>query len=84
MWTRRLHQAVWGIILIATAYVRSYPALIALRVLLGFMEAPIIPGAYLMLSMFYTRQSVDFEACKGRKALIALQRTSTAHRLHMY
>ena len=30
--------------------------MIAIRVLLGILEAPIIPGGYLMLTMWYTRQ----------------------------
>ncbi|KAI4591454.1 hypothetical protein KJ359_001026 [Pestalotiopsis sp. 9143b] len=46
---------LWGIILIATAYSRSFPAIITLRVLLGVLEAPVIPGGYLMLTMWYTR-----------------------------
>ncbi|KAI0017114.1 MFS general substrate transporter [Xylariomycetidae sp. FL0641] len=46
---------LWGIILVSTAYVRSFPAMIALRVLLGILEAPVIPGGYLILSMWYTR-----------------------------
>ncbi|KAK5125366.1 hypothetical protein LTR85_000475 [Meristemomyces frigidus] len=46
---------VWGVILLGTAFVRSYPTFIFLRVLLGVLEAPMIPGGYLMLSMWYTR-----------------------------
>ncbi|KAK6219453.1 Valine--pyruvate aminotransferase [Pestalotiopsis sp. IQ-011] len=46
---------LWGIILIATAYSRSFPVIITLRVLLGVLEAPVIPGGYLMLTMWYTR-----------------------------
>ncbi|KAI1849649.1 hypothetical protein JX266_004598 [Neoarthrinium moseri] len=46
---------LWGIILIATAYSHSFAAMITLRVLLGVLEAPIIPGGYLMLTMWYTR-----------------------------
>ncbi|KAF2166005.1 hypothetical protein M409DRAFT_66912 [Zasmidium cellare ATCC 36951] len=45
----------FGVVLIATAWVRSFPVFIFLRVLLGAMEAPIIPGGYLILSMWYTR-----------------------------
>lgn len=41
----------FGVVLIATAWVRSFPVFIFLRVLLGAMEAPIIPGGYLILSM---------------------------------
>ncbi|CAJ2509251.1 Uu.00g142770.m01.CDS01 [Anthostomella pinea] len=46
---------LWGIILISTAYVHNFPTMVALRVILGILEAPIIPGGYLMLSMWYTR-----------------------------
>lgn len=45
----------WGCILIGTAFVRSFPVFVFLRVLLGALEAPIIPGNYLILSMWYTR-----------------------------
>lgn len=45
----------FGIVLIATAWVRSFPVFIFMRVLLGAMEAPIIPGGYLILSMWFNR-----------------------------
>lgn len=37
-------MVIWGALLIGMAYVRSYPAFIFLRVLLGVLEAPVIPG----------------------------------------
>ena len=49
-------QLVWGAILIATGFANNFPSLIALRVLLGALEAPIVPGNFLVLSMWYTRR----------------------------
>ncbi|OAA35722.1 Major facilitator superfamily domain, general substrate transporter [Beauveria brongniartii RCEF 3172] len=48
-------QFLWGIILIATGFANNFPTLIALRVMLGALEAPIVPGNYLLISMFYSR-----------------------------
>ncbi|KAM3448636.1 hypothetical protein MY3296_007595 [Beauveria thailandica] len=48
-------QFLWGFILIATGFANDFPTLIALRVILGALEAPIVPGNYLLLSMFYSR-----------------------------
>lgn len=48
-------QFLWGVILIATGFANNFPTLIALRVLLGALEAPIVPGNYLLISMFYSR-----------------------------
>lgn len=49
-------QLVWGIILIATGFAHNFATLIALRVLLGMLEAPIVPGNLLVLGMWYTRK----------------------------
>ncbi|KPM41402.1 hypothetical protein AK830_g5188 [Neonectria ditissima] len=49
-------QLVWGGILIATGFANNFPTLIALRVLLGALEAPIVPGNFLVLGMWYTRR----------------------------
>ncbi|KAF5246459.1 hypothetical protein FANTH_6831 [Fusarium anthophilum] len=48
-------QIVWGGILIATGFANNFPTLIALRVILGALEAPIVPGNFLILGMWYTR-----------------------------
>lgn len=48
-------QLIWGVILIATGFANNFPTLIALRVILGALEAPIIPGNFIILSMWYTR-----------------------------
>ncbi|KUJ20301.1 putative allantoate permease [Mollisia scopiformis] len=49
-------QLVWGIILIATGFVSNFPGLLALRILLGIFEAPIIPGNLIMIGMWYPRK----------------------------
>ncbi|KIV99835.1 uncharacterized protein PV09_08504 [Verruconis gallopava] len=49
-------QIVWGIILIGTGFANNFATLIALRVLLGALEAPIVPGNLLIMSMWYTRK----------------------------
>lgn len=49
-------QLLWGIVLIGTGFANNFPTLIALRVLLGALEAPIVPGNFLVLGMWYSRQ----------------------------
>ncbi|KAK8044157.1 transporter [Apiospora rasikravindrae] len=48
-------QLVWGCVLVATGFANNFASLIALRVLLGALEAPIVPGNFLVLGMWYTR-----------------------------
>ncbi|PGG97076.1 hypothetical protein AJ79_09350 [Helicocarpus griseus UAMH5409] len=48
-------QVVWGFILIGMGFSNNFATLIALRVLLGLLEAPIVPGNILVMSMWYTR-----------------------------
>lgn len=49
-------QMLWGCILIGTGFAHNFPTLIALRVLLGMLEAPIVPGNFLVLGMWYSRR----------------------------
>ncbi|KAM5342279.1 hypothetical protein ACJ41O_013245 [Fusarium nematophilum] len=49
-------QLLWGFILIGTGFASNFATLIALRVLLGALEAPIVPGNFLILGMWYTRR----------------------------
>lgn len=49
-------QIIWGIILICTGLAQNFATLIALRILLGALEAPIVPGNFLILGMWYTRR----------------------------
>ncbi|PVH69127.1 MFS general substrate transporter [Cadophora sp. DSE1049] len=42
---------LWGIVLIGTGFSNNFPTLVALRVLLGALEAPVLPGTFLMMNM---------------------------------
>ncbi|KAI1613447.1 MFS general substrate transporter [Exophiala viscosa] len=46
---------LWGILLIGSGFVKTFSQLMACRFLLGLLEAPIVPGNLLILSMWYTR-----------------------------
>ena len=48
----------WAGVSAATAAVQNYHGALAVRVLLGFCEAPFYPGAIYMLSLFYTRREI--------------------------
>ncbi|KAF2023988.1 MFS general substrate transporter [Setomelanomma holmii] len=49
-------QLLWGCILIGTGFSNNFPTFIALRVLLGALEAPIVPGDFLIIDMWYSRR----------------------------
>lgn len=53
-------MVVWGIISGATAGVKSYGQLVAVRFLLGFVEAAYFPGCLFFLSSWYTRKELGF------------------------
>ncbi|KAJ4293085.1 hypothetical protein N0V90_008367 [Kalmusia sp. IMI 367209] len=48
----------WATVSACTALVRNYGGLVAVRFLLGFVEAPFYPGALYLLSIFYTRKEL--------------------------
>ncbi|EXJ91635.1 hypothetical protein A1O3_00185 [Capronia epimyces CBS 606.96] len=48
-------QFLWGIVLIGSAFVKTWGQLMACRFILGALEAPVLPGNMLILSMWYTR-----------------------------
>ncbi|KUL85747.1 hypothetical protein ZTR_08472 [Talaromyces verruculosus] len=48
-------MVLWGIILIGSGFVKTFSQLMACRFLLGLLEAPVMPGNMLILSMWYTR-----------------------------
>lgn len=53
-------MVVWGIISGATAGVKSYGELVAVRFILGFVEAAYFPGCLFFLSSWYTRKELGF------------------------
>ncbi|OAQ68066.1 MFS transporter [Pochonia chlamydosporia 170] len=50
--------AIWSCVSAATAGVKSYSGLLAVRFMLGIIEAPFFPGAFYLLSCWYTRREL--------------------------
>ncbi|KAJ5939212.1 hypothetical protein N7466_002346 [Penicillium verhagenii] len=48
----------WAIVSSCTGAVKSYHGLLALRFVLGFVEAPFFPGALFLFSSWYTRKEL--------------------------
>ena len=53
-------MVIWGVISAATGQVRSYGSLLAVRFILGFIEAAYFPGVLFFLSSWYTRKELAF------------------------
>ena len=51
---------IWGAISAATAAAQSFGGLIAIRFMLGFVEAAYFPGCLFYLSSWYTRKELGF------------------------
>lgn len=51
-------MVVWGVISAATAAAQSFGGLIAIRFMLGFVEAAYFPGCLFFLSSWYTRKEL--------------------------
>ncbi|SCV04668.1 LAMI_0H17964g1_1 [Lachancea mirantina] len=54
---------VWAILLIAHVGAKNYSSMMALRFLLGLMEASISPSNMMMCGMFYNKQEQPFRMC---------------------
>jgi MFS family permease len=50
--------ALWGIVSACTAAVTSYNGLLVCRLFLGFTEAAFFPGAFFLLTLFYTNKEM--------------------------
>jgi sugar phosphate permease len=48
-------MTVWGVVSTCNSAVHSFHSLIAVRFVLGFVEAPFFPGAVFLMSSWYTR-----------------------------
>lgn len=53
-----LWVCVWSCLSAATAAVHNYGQLVAIRFCLGFAEAPFFPGAFYLLSCWYTKKEI--------------------------
>lgn len=49
---------VWSIVSAATAAANNFGSLVAIRVFLGIVEAPLYPGAVYVMSCWYTRREL--------------------------
>ncbi|KAF9886790.1 hypothetical protein FE257_011167 [Aspergillus nanangensis] len=49
---------IWSVVSACTALVTNFGQLVAVRALLGFVEAPFFPGIYYLLSCWYTRKEL--------------------------
>lgn len=50
---------VWGSVVMAQGFVKTYGHLVAIRLILGALEGPLLPGLVLYLSGFYTRRELS-------------------------
>ncbi|PPR04191.1 hypothetical protein CVT24_010739 [Panaeolus cyanescens] len=50
---------IWGIVVTAQGFVKSYGHLVVIRLILGALEGPLFPGLVLYLSGFYTRSELS-------------------------
>ncbi|CAI4215829.1 unnamed protein product [Parascedosporium putredinis] len=50
--------AAWSVVSASTALVHNFSGLIAVRFILGITEAPFFPGAYYVLSCWYTKKEL--------------------------
>ena len=51
-------MAVWAIVSASAAAVNNFGQILAVRFILGVVEAPYYPGAMFLLSLFYTRKEI--------------------------
>ncbi|KZV96950.1 MFS general substrate transporter [Exidia glandulosa HHB12029] len=51
---------LWGIVTVTTGLVHNYPSLVAVRLLLGFVESGLFPGMAFYLTLWYPRHSLFF------------------------
>ncbi|KAK1597295.1 major facilitator superfamily transporter [Colletotrichum navitas] len=50
----------WSCVSAATAAAKSFHSLVALRIVLGLVEAPFFPGIFYILSCWYTQKEIAF------------------------
>ncbi|KAJ7045932.1 MFS general substrate transporter [Mycena alexandri] len=51
---------VWGIIMVAMGFVKTYPQLVGVRVVLGVAEAGLFPGVAYYLTLWYPRHMLQW------------------------
>ncbi|KAI1868231.1 hypothetical protein JX265_007054 [Neoarthrinium moseri] len=51
-------MCAWAVVSAATGAVKNYAGMVALRFILGFVEAPFFPGALFLFSAWYTKKEL--------------------------
>ena len=52
----------WGFVLIGAGFCKSFIPMVVTRVLLGALEAPVAPGNFIIMTMWYTRREQPVRA----------------------
>ncbi|KAH7039556.1 putative allantoate permease [Microdochium trichocladiopsis] len=55
-------MTIWGFVLIGAGFAHSFIPMIITRVLLGALEAPVAPGNFIIMTMWYTREEQPIRA----------------------
>lgn len=53
---------IWGFVLIGAGFSKSFIPMVVTRVLLGALEAPVAPGNFIIMTMWYTRREQPVRA----------------------
>lgn len=55
-------MVIWGFVLIGAGFTQSFVPMVVTRVLLGALEAPVAPGNFIIMTMWYTREEQPIRA----------------------
>lgn len=55
-------MVLWGFLLIGAGFANNFATMVATRVLLGALEAPVAPGNFIIMTMWYTRREQPVRA----------------------
>lgn len=55
-------MVAWGLVLIGAGFSKSFVPMLITRILLGALEAPVAPGNFLIMTMWYTREEQPVRA----------------------
>jgi sugar phosphate permease len=62
-WFLPMITALWGIVLISAGWIQHWHSLLAVRLVLGFLEAGFFPSCLYLLSTWYTRCKFSLQPC---------------------
>lgn len=53
---------IWGFVLVGAGFCNNFASIMVTRVLLGALEAPVAPGNFIIMTMWYTRKEQPLRA----------------------